>query len=239
MQSSKCVSICRSGSRPTAPSDAPGSRRGAMLLRRGAIALFALTGTLHAGGVFAQDAKSEKPDKDWPCKQILVREISLPALWSGPSIEDANWRGDPAIAELVAKAAARRTPLEDAQHLIEDFANSAGAEKKPRLVALFAGLFDTLNSERADVIDGLMRFGQKRKKLAEKIRAENAEIQNSPQAAGPSAEAQQANPLNQTLELDLRIFDEGRQSLAYVCETPTLIEQRLFALARTIQNDLD
>jgi hypothetical protein len=41
------------------------------------------------------------------------------------------------------------------------------------------------------------------------------------------------------LEWDLRVFDERHQSLAYVCETPTLIEQRLFALARVIQRSLD
>ncbi|MEJ0096351.1 MAG: hypothetical protein WDN46_23985 [Methylocella sp.] len=204
-----------------------------------ACAVLTLTATLQTGSVFAQDAEARKPDKDWPCKQILVREISLPAIWSGPSIDDVNWRKDTALAELVTRLAARRTPIETAEGAIADFAKSAGPDKQSRLVALFGGLFDTLNAERTDVIDGLIRFGQKRKKLAEKIRTENAQIQNSPEAAGPSAEAQQANPLSATLEFDLRIFDEGRQSLAYVCETPTLIEQRLFALARIIQNNLD
>ncbi len=225
-----------------APAASKASRSPARALLRGtaiASAIFAIAATLQTGAVFAQDAKPGKPDKDWPCKQILVREISLPAIWSGPPTDDVNWRSDAAVADLVAEVAARRTPLEKAQSMIDDFAKSAGAEKKARLVAVFAGLFDTLNAERADVIDGLIRFGQKQKKLADKIRAENAQIQNSPEAAGPSAEAQTANPLNQMLELDLRIFDEGRQSLSYVCETPTLIEQRLFALARPIQSNLD
>jgi hypothetical protein len=228
---------------PKASAALSGRRFAAGRMRSGGVAgmtaIFALTATLQISGVLAQVPKAEKPDKDWPCKQILVREISLPAIWSGPSIEDANWRSDPVVAELVARLAARRTAQETAESAIEGFARSAGAQKKPRLVALFAGFFETLNSERTDVIDGLIRFGQKRKKLAEKIRAENAEIQTSPQAAGPNADAQRSNPLNETLELDLRIFDEGRQSLAYVCETPTLIEQRLFALARSIQNNLE
>jgi chromosome condensin MukBEF ATPase and DNA-binding subunit MukB len=41
------------------------------------------------------------------------------------------------------------------------------------------------------------------------------------------------------LEWDLRVFDERRESLTYVCETPALIEQRLFALARVIQRSLE
>ena len=36
------------------------------------------------------------------------------------------------------------------------------------------------------------------------------------------------------LTWETRIFDERVKSLTYVCEVPTLIEQRLYALARTI-----
>ncbi len=73
-----------------------------------ACVVLTLTATLQTGEAFAQDAEARKPDKDWPCKQILVREISLPAIWSGPSIEDVNWRRDAALAELVTRLAARR-----------------------------------------------------------------------------------------------------------------------------------
>ena len=38
---------------------------------------------------------------------------------------------------------------------------------------------------------------------------------------------------------DTRIFDEREQSLTYVCESPVLLEQRLFALAREIMAQLD
>ncbi len=47
------------------------------------------------------------------------------------------------------------------------------------------------------------------------------------------------NPLSKKLELDLRSYDEGRKAIGFVCETPTMVEQRLFALARSIQNSLD
>ena len=39
---------------------------------------------------------------------------------------------------------------------------------------------------------------------------------------------------DQRLTWETRIFEERVQSLTYVCEVPTLIEQRLFALAKTI-----
>ena len=49
---------------------------------------------------------------DWPCNQVKVPEISVAAVWAGPSIDDVGnaWEDDAAIRELVARLAARRTP---------------------------------------------------------------------------------------------------------------------------------
>jgi hypothetical protein len=205
-----------------------------------AFGLFALA---TSPGALAQDVSAAKPDKDWPCRQILVARISLPAVWSGPLIENIDWRKNPAMVDRVNALSARRLPLEDAEREVQTFAAGFDAtrqsEKKAELVALFAGLFETLSQERAQVVSGLVRFGRRQKELAEKIRAENAAIhpQSSPQATENAAKDAQAGP--RALEWDLRIFDERRQALSYVCETPTLIEQRLFALARVIQQNLD
>jgi hypothetical protein len=167
---------------------------------------------------------------DWPCPQVLVRRISLPAVWSGPSIDGVSWRGDPARLAHIAKLAARRTPIEEAQKSIEDLAASAGPRKDKELLTLFAGLFETLDTERTQVIDGLVRFGRKQRELAETIKAEQAAIRGT----APDAESAVAR-----LEWNLRVFEERRQALASVCESPALIEQRLFALARAIQQNLE
>ena len=213
---------------------------GAPLLRRFAFAAaLGLIAAVAPGSAFAAEANPQAANKDWPCNQILVDQISLPAVWSGPPIEGIDWRRDGATADLVAELAARKTPIETAERAIEKFATSAGADKQAKLVALFAGLFETLNNERAQIINGLTRFGRKQKALAAKIRAENAEIQKSPDSSSPVGPATEGNPQAQTLEWDLRVFDEGRLSLTYACEAPTLVEQRLFSLARAIQNNLD
>src|SRR5262245_37699248 len=59
---------------------------------------------------------------DWPCNQIKVPEISVAAVWAGPSIDDVGnaWEEDATIRDLVARLAARRTPLDDAQKSIAD-----------------------------------------------------------------------------------------------------------------------
>lgn len=181
--------------------------------------------------------RSGRPNPDWPCRQILVGRISLAAVWSGPPIEGVAWHDDRATADLVAKIAARRTPLEDAEHLIDEFAKAHESDKKQKLVALFAGLFETLNDERTQIIEGLLRFGAKQRELAAKIRTKKGLQGNVAPGESPDAAAQGVD--SSALEWDLRIFEERRQSIAYVCDTPTLIEQRLFALARIIQRYLE
>lgn len=213
-----------------------------------AIGLFALP-AIALTQAPAQDAGQIKADKDWPCRQILVEKISLPAVWSGPPIETVDWRKNPTMVDRVSALAARRLPLEEAERQVQSFTASFDSsrqdDKKAGLTALFAGLFETLSGERAQVVGGLVRFGRRQKELAEKIRSENAAIhtqapaRSSEQAPASEAMAKDAQANPQALEWDLRIFDERRQALAYVCETPTLIEQRLFALARIIQQNLD
>ena len=67
-------------------------------------------------------AAATRRDPDWPCQQIKVPTISAAAVWSGPSLEGlGSWSADEEVADLVARLAARRTPLDEAQKLIDAF----------------------------------------------------------------------------------------------------------------------
>ena len=74
-------------------------------------------------------------DPDWPCVQRLMPELSAGAVWAGPSIENAAklWRNKPAVQSLVARIAARRTPVEEGVGAIEAFAKTLGVEKDATL----------------------------------------------------------------------------------------------------------
>src|SRR4051794_20330052 len=111
---------------------------------------------------------------DWPCNQIKVPEISVAAVWAGPSIDDTGdaWEQDPAISNLVARLAARRTSLDDAQQAISDFIAGNAEERTLKAKLLFAGLFATLNSERSQVMNGIERFYRQLKAFADRIRVE-------------------------------------------------------------------
>ncbi|MBY6242514.1 hypothetical protein K3F48_15215 [Methylosinus sp. Sm6] len=188
---------------------------------------------------FAAQAAEPAAGGDWPCRQAKVASVAVAGVWTGPAIDEATKtvRDDAALGELVARVAARRTPIEEAQKLVDDFAAAAGETRKQRLTALFAGVYEQLEAERREVLDGLERYGAKQRRLAEKLREETqalrAEQDKTPQ------DAQRVKQASEALQWDLRVFDERRQALSYVCETPALIEQRLGALARSIEAAID
>ena len=171
---------------------------------------------------------------DWPCVQAKVPEISIAAVWEGPPIDAVGeaWKNDAKVKELVARLAARRTPLEDAQKTAEDFVAASGADKTEKAKLLFAGLFQELNQQRTEVMDGIERIAKKEKDLAEEIRGDRAALGEAQDAATP--DPQKITDLAGRLDWGTRIFEERRKTIRYDCEVPTAIERRLFALGRAI-----
>jgi len=176
---------------------------------------------------------------DWPCVQAKVPEISLAAVWAGPPLDDAagKWKNDARVSALVSKLGARRTPLDEAQKAITEFLASAAAEKARAGVLLFAGLFDTLNAQRSSVLNGLERVTRKQREAADKIRSDTLALQ-ALQDASPPDQAK-VDELGNQLVWETRIFEDRRRVIKFVCEVPTAIDQRLFALGRTIQQEIE
>jgi len=176
---------------------------------------------------------------DWPCNQIKVPEISVAAVWAGPSIDDVGnaWEEDATIKDLVARLAARRTPLDDAQKAIADAITGTESERQKKAKLIFAGLFKTLNDERSDVMRGIERYARKQKEFSDQIRSTILQLRELQDR--PNPDQGRIDDLTNRVEWDTRIFEERRKTMNFVCEVPVLIEQRLFALARAIQQSLE
>ena len=176
---------------------------------------------------------------DWPCVQAKVPEISLAAVWAGPPLDDATakWQSDAKVSALVAKLAARKTPLEEAKQAITEFLAGAAAEKAAAGKLLFAGLFETLNGQRNSVLNGLERVTRKQRDAAEKVRSNTLALQ-ALQGASPPDQSR-IDELSNQLIWETRIFEDRRRVIGFVCEVPTAIDQRLFALARVIQQEME
>jgi hypothetical protein len=175
---------------------------------------------------------------DWPCVQPKVSELSAASMWNGPSIVDVGntWQDDDKIKDLVAQISARRTPLDAAQKAIAEFIVGTPAEKQQKAKLVFAGVFDTLSSERNEVMDGLERTSRNELDLAAKIKTDVADLRGLEDK--PDSDQSKVKDLANEVEWSTRIFEDRRKTIRYVCEVPTTIEQRLFALARMIQQAL-
>jgi hypothetical protein len=176
---------------------------------------------------------------DWPCQQAKVPEISLPAVWAGPPLDDVQnkWKDDSRVTALVTKVAARRTPLDEAEKEIKDYLADSAKDKVTAGKLLFAGLFDTLNAERSTIMNGLERVMRKQREAADKIRGDTIALQGLQSGASP--DQQKVDELSNQLLWETRIFEDRRKVVKFVCEVPTTIDQRLFALGRVIQQEIE
>jgi hypothetical protein len=86
-------------------------------------------------------------------------------------------------------------------------------------------------------MSGIERFARQQTAFAERIRGEIAELRELQGA--PIHDQSKVDELANRIDWDTRIFEERRKTISYACEVPVLIEQRLFALSRTIQQSLE
>jgi hypothetical protein len=172
---------------------------------------------------------------DWPCVQAKVPDISIAAVWDGPPIDQVEhtWQNEPRIKDLVMRLAARRTPIEEARNGIVEFLSGDAAARAEKGRRLFSGLFETLNGQRAEIMNGLERLARREKELAEQIRTDISTLHDLQDQSPP--DQSKIDALATRVEWNTRIFEDRRKSIRYACEVPVIIERRLFALSRTIQ----
>jgi hypothetical protein len=182
---------------------------------------------------------ADRREADWPCVQPKVPQMSVAAMWDGPSIADVgnSWQDDPKIKDLVVRLAARRTPLDTAEKAISAFITGDAAEKQVKAKLLFAGLFDSLSEQRSEIMSGIERVARKQKELADKVRSDAAELRELQDK--PDQDQTKISALASQVEWSTRIYEDRRKTIRYVCEAPATIDQRTFALARAIRKTLE
>ena len=176
-------------------------------------------------------AMAAQATPDWPCIQPRQPHLSLGQVWTGPQ-PDAGTEALAASTEIAALAdrlAQRRLPVADAEAEIAAFAE--GRDPAAR-TALMQALFERIDRQRSLLMDGISRYGHKQVALAAQVQARRARMATLEAADKPDFDAIDAE--EKALDWDQRVFTDRQQSLTYVCETPVILEQRLFALGRAL-----
>ena len=183
----------------------------------GRIGLFALIVT--ALSPLAQAAGRAPVDVDWPCQQPKVASFPLASVWDGP-----------ATADLAADMSQRRVPIADVQAAVAKLAASGAPDAKDKIKRAFAIAFNDLVHQRSEILSGLDRFGHKQREMADRIRTENetAHKTETPGLATNDAALQK-------LQWDLRVYNDRRLTVSYVCEAPQAIEARIGAIVKVVR----
>jgi hypothetical protein len=177
---------------------------------------------------------------DWPCEQVERPEISIGSVWHGPDPESAaaDWRNDQSVAALVEQIAPRRMPQDQAIDAVHRFSAGYKDDRDKVLTAVFAGLFETMSHERSQIIQGIKHFNSRQDSLSQRIQEGWKQMDAlDPNSSDPKI-AEQRMTLQQTIDWDSRVFDDREHLLPEICQQPSVIEQRLFALSRAIQDDM-
>lgn len=194
----------------------------------------AMAAVLAAASVGAAHAAAGV-DPDWPCIQRKQPNLSLGQIWTGPVPDEAvtALAASPPIKAFAERLEQRRLPMADAEAEIAEFGKTADNET---LTALMVAVTHGIDGRRQALMGGIGRYGHKQVDLAAQIEARRAKMAGMEAAASPDFDAIDVE--EKALDWDSRIFTDRQQSLTYVCETPVILEQRVFALGRAIASHL-
>ncbi|WP_299846791.1 hypothetical protein [uncultured Roseovarius sp.] len=194
-------------------------------------ALLLLAGLLLTGPATPVVA-ADFSDPTWPCIQRKVENLSTGLMWPHPAepIELAPDQKE-AVDELVGRLTLRRIAVEELTPNVTAFTTAYGNDTA-LLGHVFADTFDKLSQTRGKIIRGIEGYSLQQIALAEKIDATRARMDDLMTAENPDFD--QVDALEEQLDWDERIFTDRAQSLTYVCETPVIIEKRLFAIAQML-----
>ena len=217
-----------------------------LLAAIGIASLSATTALAQSSETPGAAAETEQPatppaNTDWPCDQPLRGEMSIGAMWQGPDPAGVqeDWRKTQAVVALVDEIAPRRVPQEDALANVRRFAAGyQGEERAKILTQVFVGVFDTLSAERTQIVRGIKRFYRRQDALAHRMEEGWKALGEIDPNTTDLKLAEQRAALQQQIDWDSRVFDDRQRLLPVVCEQPRVIEQRVFALSRALQEQL-
>lgn len=166
-------------------------------------------------------------DPSWPCIQRKVDRLSYGVVW--PEAIDEGTLTE-AGRELAQRLALRRVSLEDAQAAVDAFA--ATGPDADAYAQVFLAAFNGMDRDRTRLVKGIERYSLSQVALSEKIAGTRAEMDAI--MATQSPDFDRVDALEESLDWDSRIFKDRQSVLTYVCESPVLLEKRIYAVGQML-----
>ncbi len=187
-----------------------------------------------AGQAPAQDYS----DPDWPCIQPKVEGLSMGLMWPvgeapAPKLDATT---EAAVTGLAETLALRRVDEAGMDAAIAAF-TAAHPHGMGVMEQVFTRVFDALAARRSTIIAGIADYSHGQIDRAAEI--DEARQEMNAEMAREDPDFDRVDELEEQIDWSERIYTERQQSLRYVCETPVLLEQRLYTIARKLQAAAD
>lgn len=181
---------------------------------------------LLAFGLFTAAAGPPAPP-DWPCVQRFVPKLAAASLWPG-FVASADWRSDPALVDLVSRAADPHVSTDDVVAMLKAFiAAHPGPEVRTEL---FTGLVEQSNAGRDDVVAKLAEMNRRLRALADTYGGLGTALSAMP-ADAPESERDEVTRQRQ---LVIREYTSLNRTVGSVCERVPAFEARLGKYVRIL-----
>lgn len=195
----------------------------------GALASLAVLG----GSLLHSAHAADFSDPSWPCQQRKVERLSAGLMWPNLIPDPAAEKLQPEAQALADKLALRRISLDEAAPLIETFRKAHPDAGPDDMSRIFLAVFDRMSADRSRIISGIERYSQKQIALSERIEKSRTEM--STLMAKPEPDYDAVDKIEVQIDWDERVYTDRSKSLTYICETPVLLEKRLYALSKLLQ----
>ena len=174
---------------------------------------------------------------DWPCVQRLVPELEAGQMWSGPALPAlGDQQPPPEVHMLAERLADVKTAPETVEAEVKAFADSQPADQRRRR---WASCSRSLRLAQRASVDPDRRH---QALCAGPARCwptgRRGDAGGQALSRQPTPDAARIDDLQTARAWDTRVFTDRQRQLRLVCDQPVLLEQRAFALARIIQEQL-
>ena len=186
--------------------------------------------------VLGQPSKNET-NLDWPCIQVLIKELSWGSIWTGPPLDEdsSKWRNNDQLRSFSQKLMNRKTKQEDGIKELKIYIKKNSSLKDLKL--LFHALFDTTNEIWKKRVEKLLQFGKRQRKNAKEISDKLDKIKKL--SNNPESNKEELKKLEDERFWDVRRFEDRRALSDALCEQPRYYEKRLGVYTNIILENLD
>ena len=179
--------------------------------------------------------KEQNPD--WPCIQVLVKELSWGSIWTGPPLDEnsSKWSDNENLKVLAKKLMNRRTKENEGIFELKNYIKKNNSPNE--LTELFHSLFDTTNDIWRNRVTKLLNFGKKQRLTSEKISLKLEKIKELSKDFNTNKD--EIEKLEPEQFWDIRRVEDRRNLSDSLCEQPRFYEKRLGVYSTIILENIN